>query len=124
MNKLELELSWESAGYFLNEGKVPLFGPFATEFLAMDFLRQINEVLERVELEKWRDDEPDDEDMYLVAWKGSLKDGDIWPAENHYYALVMWYSDTGWDYNAFPDFYSKVDIIAWQKLPPYFEGKL
>ncbi len=124
MNKLNLELSWENAGYYLNDGHVPLFGPFPSQFLALDFREQINAVLERVEAEKWSDDYPDKEDMYLVAWKGTLNDGTVWPSnDKHYYGLASWYSDIGWDCSTFPDFYSKIEIIAWQELPPYFEGE-
>ena len=124
MKKLDLELSWETAGYFLNDGNTPLFGPFPSQFLALDFLKQINEVLEKTEAEKWSVEKPDREDMYVVAWKGILNDGTVWPEKDpHYYGYASWHSDIGWDCSTFPDFYSKIEIIAWQELPPYFEGE-
>ena len=80
--------------------------------------------MEKTEAEKWSVEKPDREDLYLVAWKGILNDGTVWPEkEPHYYGFASWYADIGWDCSTFPDFYSKIEIVAWQELPPHFEGE-
>ena len=68
------------------------------------------------------DRDPEEDDVYLVAWRAVYASGNF-PLTWHFYALVTWDEETGWDYSDFPHQYNTVQILAWMKLPPYYKGE-
>lgn len=70
--------------------------------------------------EGWRDDDPEDEDAYLVLWEAYRMNGDRKVWRGPFYAFIGWYEGAGWDYSQTMLNYEerdyKVQVIAWLDL--------
>lgn len=72
-------------------------------------------------LDEWNVEDPEKEDMYLVAFVGYVGE-ERWPSQNHYYALAMWLGDY-WVRQDFPQMFEHIHVLAWQPLPDFFQGE-